>query len=78
MLALTFDMTVAELLSGWPAAGPALARRGMACVGCAMAPFETVGEAARAYGVDPDELLRAVASAGRSRRGGASRARNRR
>lgn len=74
MPALTCDMTVAELLSGWPAAGPALARRGMACVGCAMATFETVGEAARAYGVDPDELLRSVASAGRSRRrGGANR-----
>jgi hybrid cluster-associated redox disulfide protein len=78
MPALTCDMTVAELLSGWPAAGPALARRGMACVGCAMATFETVGEAARAYGVDPEELLRAVASAARSRRRGAGGARSRR
>lgn len=31
--------------------------RRMACPGCDMAPFETVGEAARIYGVDPRELL---------------------
>lgn len=31
--------------------------RRMACPGCDMAPFETVAEAARIYGVDAEELL---------------------
>lgn len=53
---------MAELLAGWPAASSVLAARGMACVGCAMARFETVGEAAVAYGFDPQELLREVAA----------------
>lgn len=29
----------------------------MACPGCDMAPFETIGEAARHYRLDPGELL---------------------
>jgi hybrid cluster-associated redox disulfide protein len=60
MFAPTLHITMAELLAECPAAGQVLARRGMACVGCVMAPFETLGEAARAYGTDPGELLRAV------------------
>lgn len=65
---LTIHITMAELIARWPAAGPALARRGMACVGCSMARFETVQEAAAAYGVDPDELLRDVATGNESSR----------
>lgn len=53
-------MTMAELLAEYPAAGQVLARRGMACVGCTMAPFETLGEAAVAYAADPGELLQEV------------------
>ena len=57
---LTIHITMADLIAGWPAAGPLLVRRGMACVGCAMARFETVGEAAAAYGFDPEPLLQDV------------------
>ena len=60
--ALTITMTIAELISDWPGARAALTRRGMACIGCVMAPFETVEEAAVAYGFAPHELLREVAS----------------
>ena len=63
---LSVHLTVAELLAGWPAAGPVLAQHGMACVGCAMARFETVEEAAAAYGVDADALLDEVRRARRS------------
>lgn len=49
--------TMAELTESWPAAREVLARRGMACVGCAMAPFETIAEAAAAYGFEPGELI---------------------
>jgi hybrid cluster-associated redox disulfide protein len=54
---LGLQLTMAELIAGWPAAVPLLARRGMGCVGCTMARFETVAEAAAAYGFDPDALL---------------------
>jgi len=57
------EITMADLLAGWPAALPAVARRGMACIGCPMARFETLAEAAEAYGFDPGDLLREVASA---------------
>ena len=58
--ALTITMTIAELISDWPGARAALSRRGMACIGCVMAPFETLEEAASAYGFDPYEFLRDV------------------
>ncbi len=54
---LTDQLTMAELMAGWPAATQLLGRRGMACVGCPMARFETVAEAAVAYGFDVDAFL---------------------
>lgn len=57
MTPLSPEMTVAELLASASSAGTILARQGMACVGCPMARFETVGEAAAAYGKDPQVLL---------------------
>jgi hybrid cluster-associated redox disulfide protein len=64
----TLDLTMAELIDGWPSAAAVLARRGMACVGCRMARFETVAEATAAYGVDAAGFLRAIARAGRPTR----------
>lgn len=58
----TIHTPIAELIEEWPAARAVLARRGMACVGCAMARFETITEAARAYGFEAalfiDEVCR--------------------
>ena len=62
----TLDLTMADLVDGWPAAASVLARHGMACVGCGMAKFETIAEATAAYGVDCEVFLRAVARATRS------------
>ena len=45
----TLHTTIAELIGGWPSARTVLARRGMACVGCSMASFETISEAAEAF-----------------------------
>ena len=52
--------TMDELLARWPSARTPLARRGMACVGCPMARFDTLDEAAAAYALDPGELLSEV------------------
>jgi len=63
---------MADLMDAWPAARAVLARRGMACVGCAMAPFEAIAGAAgaaAAYGFDSGRFTRDVmdgpASSGR-------------
>jgi len=44
--------TVAELIRRYPRAAAPFLRRRMACVGCAMAAFDTLGEAAAIYGID--------------------------
>ena len=59
------DMTMAELMRDRPAVVPVLLRRGLACPGCAMAPFMTVREAAEAYGLELDALLDDLAAARR-------------
>jgi hybrid cluster-associated redox disulfide protein len=64
----TRDLTMADLIGGWPSAPAVLARHGMACVGCGMAKFETVAEATAAYGVDAAGFLRAIARAERPTR----------
>ncbi|MBK1839150.1 DUF1858 domain-containing protein [Azospirillum sp. YIM B02556] len=57
------DMTMAALMSGRPAVVPVLLRHGLACPGCAMAPFMTVREAAEAYGLELCALLDELAAA---------------
>jgi hybrid cluster-associated redox disulfide protein len=45
-------MTVADLLKTCPDVIPLFLSRKMACVGCDMSRFETLGDAARIYRVD--------------------------
>ncbi len=62
----TLDMTVEEAVERWPAVASVFVRCGMACVGCQMAAFETLGDAARAYGMSAARFLAAVRRAARS------------
>ncbi|GBC85633.1 hypothetical protein HRbin11_02083 [bacterium HR11] len=55
-------MSVADILGQWPETARVFIRRGMACVGCAMAPFETLAQAANYYGIPPDVLWAEVES----------------
>ncbi len=50
------QVMVAEVLSSHPVAVSVFLRHRMACVGCLMARFETLEDAARVYGVPLDEL----------------------
>ncbi len=43
--------SVAELLARWPQVIPVFLRHHMSCVGCSMAAFETLEDAARIYGI---------------------------
>lgn len=54
------EMPVADLLIAYPAAAHVLIDRGLGCVGCTFAPFETVAEVANVYGIEPQELAQAL------------------
>ena len=49
--------TVADILVRSPHAARLLLDHGMHCVGCAIAPFETLAEVCAIYGVSLDRLL---------------------
>jgi hydroxylamine reductase len=49
-----------EALLTRPGAARVLVDRGMHCLGCAIAPFETITEACAIYGVSVEELLAAL------------------
>lgn len=55
--------SVAQVLARSPHAAAVFLNRRMACVGCAMAAFDTVAEAARVYGVQPRQLAAELARA---------------
>ena len=54
---LTADLTAAEVLERWPETSPVFFRYRMACVGCPIAPFETLAEVAAIYGLDRECLV---------------------
>ncbi|MCW5864641.1 MAG: hypothetical protein KIT52_16215 [Anaerolineae bacterium] len=62
------DLPVEEVMARWPATAEVFNGHALACVGCALAPFCTVQDAATTYDLSPqalsDELL-AVIAAGR-------------
>jgi hybrid cluster-associated redox disulfide protein len=62
------DWTMEALLDARPEAMHVLLRHGMACIGCAMAPFETVVEAAREYDLDLSSFIDELQRAGPRRR----------
>ena len=54
------DSLVSDVLAALPGAERVFLDRGMGCVGCTFARFETVAEAARAYGVEPAALVQSL------------------
>ena len=61
------ELTVAETLERWPQTIPVFLRRRMACVGCAITPFETLAEAAVIYSLDLPQFLQELRQAPRLR-----------
>jgi hybrid cluster-associated redox disulfide protein len=60
---LTYDLTVSEILQRWPQTAVVFLRHRMACVGCAIAPFETLSEVTDIYQVNLDEFLQELEDA---------------
>jgi hybrid cluster-associated redox disulfide protein len=56
----TATHTVAEVLNRWPQTAPVFVRYQTACVGCVMAPFDTLADVATEYGLCLDDLLEAL------------------
>jgi hybrid cluster-associated redox disulfide protein len=54
---------VSDVLVANPASARVFLERRMGCVGCTFARFETVIDVAAVYGIDPDDLARALAAA---------------
>ncbi len=57
------DQSVEEIMGRWPATASVVIRRKMACVGCIMAPFQTLAAAARAYHIAEADLLAEICAA---------------
>ena len=58
---LEADLIVADVLTCWPQTIPVFTHHRMACVGCAMAPFETLAEVAAIYELDLNCFLSELA-----------------
>ena len=56
----TEDMTVAEVLEGWPETVEVFQALKTACVGCVMAPFDTLTDVARIYEMELGTIMGAL------------------
>ena len=54
---LSPTLTVDRLFANWPQTTVVFLRRRFACIGCLMAPFDTLEDVARNYQVDLGDLL---------------------
>lgn len=50
-------MVISDVLERWPATADVFHTHTMACVGCAVAPFYTIQDAAEVYGLAPDDFI---------------------
>ncbi len=51
------EMSVEEVLNRWPRTAEVFTRHNMACVGCPVAPFYTISEAAGVYQISVADFL---------------------
>lgn len=62
------EMIITDLLERWPETADVFHDHAMACVGCAVAPFYSITDAALVYGLSPEqftaELLAVIRQAG--------------
>ncbi|MDO8446024.1 MAG: DUF1858 domain-containing protein [Deltaproteobacteria bacterium] len=55
---ITKDMTMEEVLMKYPKANDIFLKYGLDCMGCQVAEFESIGHAARIYGINLEALLK--------------------
>lgn len=57
------EMTIEDVLARWPETADVFNRHNMACVGCPVAPFYTVAEAAVVYKLPAEDFVRELEEA---------------
>jgi hybrid cluster-associated redox disulfide protein len=57
------QMSIADVLERWPETARVFQEYRMACVGCVVAPFFTLVDAASVYQVSPEQFLADMAAA---------------
>lgn len=59
-MTINLKMTISEILRQKPEAAKILQQFGMHCIGCAVASGESLEDAAKVKGLNPQELLKAL------------------
>jgi hybrid cluster-associated redox disulfide protein len=59
----TAEMAISDILEEWPETAAVFQQLQTACVGCAMAPFDTVADVARIYRLDLPQFLNTLCQA---------------
>ena len=57
------DQTLDALMRQWPGAVGVFIRHGVHCVGCSLAPFHCLKDAAYLHGINEDRLAREITEA---------------
>jgi hybrid cluster-associated redox disulfide protein len=57
------ELTITEVLERWPATAAVFGEFNMACVGCAVADYYTVADAAQVYDVPVEEFMNRLKAA---------------
>ena len=67
---ISSDLVVADVLERWPETIPVFLRHQMGCVGCALAPFDTVLDAATIYHIGVEVFVSELHAAVQGKRAG--------
>jgi hybrid cluster-associated redox disulfide protein len=57
LVKITKSMSFGEILNRYPKAGEILMKKGLHCIGCGMAMFESLEQGAIMHGINPDKLV---------------------
>ncbi len=57
---ITKDMTLGEVISKYPQTAEVMMKRGLHCIGCGIAAFETIEQGALAHGMNKKDLNKMV------------------
>ena len=56
-MVLTKEMPIGDVVKSHPETVPVFMQHGLHCIGCAVAPFESIAEGAAAHGIDVEALM---------------------
>ena len=57
---VTKNMLIGDVVKIYPSAIEVLMKHGLHCIGCHVATWETIEQAARAHGIEVDELIKEI------------------